>query len=81
MHGLGCSSLAITDSMHALSLVGGAIPGAPLHQVPWEDARRPAADGLTVIDAPSYLHLAYRPGVPIAHALIPRPVRAERKDT
>lgn len=36
---------------------------------------------LTVIDAPSYLHLAYRPGVPIAHALIPRPGRAERKDT
>ena len=24
---------------------------------------------LTVLDAPSYLHLAYRPGVPIAHAL------------
>jgi len=24
---------------------------------------------LTVIDAPSYLHLAYRPGVPLAHAL------------
>jgi hypothetical protein len=22
-----------------------------------------------VLDAPSYLHLAYRPGVPIAHAL------------
>ena len=36
---------------------------------------------LTVIDAPSYLHLAYRPGVPIAHALIPRPGREERKDT
>ena len=24
---------------------------------------------LTVLDAPSYLHLAYRPGVPIARAL------------
>ena len=24
---------------------------------------------LTVLDAPSYLHLAYRPGVPIASAL------------
>jgi imidazolonepropionase len=24
---------------------------------------------LTVLDAPSYLHLSYRPGVPIAHAL------------
>jgi imidazolonepropionase len=24
---------------------------------------------LAVLDAPSYLHLAYRPGVPIAHAL------------
>jgi imidazolonepropionase len=24
---------------------------------------------LTVIDAPSYLHLAYRPGVPLARAL------------
>jgi imidazolonepropionase len=24
---------------------------------------------LTVLDAPSYLHLPYRPGVPIAHAL------------
>ena len=36
---------------------------------------------LTVVDAPSYLHLAYRPGVPIAHALIPRPGREERKGT
>lgn len=36
---------------------------------------------LTVIDAPSYFHLAYRPGVPIAHALIPRPGPGERKDT
>jgi imidazolonepropionase len=26
---------------------------------------------LTVIDAPSHLHLAYRPGVPVAHALAP----------
>ena len=26
---------------------------------------------LTVLDAPSYLHLAYRPGVPIASALEP----------
>jgi imidazolonepropionase len=24
---------------------------------------------LTVLDAPSYRHLAYRPGVPLAHAL------------
>jgi imidazolonepropionase len=31
---------------------------------------RPGAAGhLTVIDAPSYLHLAYRPGVPLARAL------------
>lgn len=36
---------------------------------------------LTVIDAPSHLHLAYRPGVPIAHALIPRPGPGERNDT
>jgi imidazolonepropionase len=28
---------------------------------------------LTVLDAPSYLHLAYRPGVPIARALSRRP--------
>ncbi len=24
---------------------------------------------LAVLDAPSYVHLAYRPGVPLAHAL------------
>ena len=36
---------------------------------------------LTVIDAPSYLHLAYRPGVPIAHALTSRPGREERNET
>ncbi len=31
---------------------------------------------LTVLDAPTYLHLAYRPGVPIAHALeLPAPRR------
>ena len=36
---------------------------------------------LTVIDAPSYLHLAYRPGVPIAHALTSRPAPGERNET
>ena len=35
---------------------------------------------LTVIDAPSYRHLAYRPGVPIAHALALPPRPEERKD-
>jgi imidazolonepropionase len=25
---------------------------------------------LTVVDAPSYVHLAYRPGVPLARALV-----------
>lgn len=27
--------------------------------------------GLTVLDAPSHVHLAYRPGVPLAHPLLP----------
>ena len=29
---------------------------------------------LTVLDAPSYLHLAYRPGVPIARAVDTMPI-------
>ncbi len=35
---------------------------------------------LTVLDAPSYLHLAYRPGVPIAAALDLEPVADYRSD-
>ena len=35
---------------------------------------------LTVIDAPSHVHLAYRPGVPIAHALAPGDSSAERQE-
>ena len=31
--------------------------------------RTGARADLTVLDAPSYLHLAYRPGVPLARAL------------
>ena len=58
-----------TDDIDAALLLVDSLEPPPLR--PWAIGRLVvgARAHLTVLDAPSYLHLAYRPGVPIARTL------------
>jgi imidazolonepropionase len=64
---LGVREMGMTpdEAVHAATR-GGA---AALRRDDVGHLRVGARADLVVIDAPSYLHLAYRPGVPLAHAL------------
>jgi imidazolonepropionase len=64
---LGVREMGMTpdEALHAAT-AGGA---AALRRDDIGHLRVGARADLVVVDAPSYLHLAYRPGVPLAHAL------------
>ena len=64
---LGVREMAMTpDEALQAATAGGA---AALRRDDIGHLRVGARADLVVVDAPSYLHLAYRPGVPLAHAL------------
>jgi imidazolonepropionase len=67
-----CIALAVRDmSMTPGEAVWAATAGgaAALRRTDIGSLRVGAAPDLLVLDAPSYLHLAYRPGVPLVHAV------------
>ena len=55
--------MCIRASLYAVTAGSGASLGLDVRVAVGEPV------SLAVLDAPSYLHLAYRPGVPIASAL------------
>jgi imidazolonepropionase len=67
-----CVALAVREmSMTPAEAVWAATAGgaAALHRTDVGHLGAGARADLTVLDAPSYRHLAYRPGVPLAHPL------------
>jgi imidazolonepropionase len=69
-----CVALAVRElGMTPAEALWAATAGgaAALHRTDVGHLRPGARADLAVLDAPSYRHLAYRPGVPLAHALEP----------